>query len=147
MIVGDNYYGKVDHLPGLFFVKTRFLHVWWIPLVPRESYVMVDGPGREGHRGVRIPFCWRSCLWGWARAFLLMASLWGLFAGVMFLWAKPPDGKSPPVGLSAGFLAFSLVNATLFLHFRRARPPDRGGAERLGKILGIPPEVIEEHIK
>ena len=42
LIYGDDYFGKVDHVPGLFFVKTRFLHCMWVPLVPRESYLMVD---------------------------------------------------------------------------------------------------------
>jgi hypothetical protein len=59
-IVGARLYGKVDALPGLFFVKTRFLHVYWIPVVPRESYLLLDPKhSSEGH-GVRIPLRWKS---------------------------------------------------------------------------------------
>jgi hypothetical protein len=35
-------YGKVDQVPGLFFVATRFFDVQFIPLVPLESFLVFE---------------------------------------------------------------------------------------------------------
>jgi len=80
---GDNYYGKVDRVPGLFFVRTRFLHVWFVPLVPRESYLFFDGPPYGGYAGIRIRLNWKSVFVAWLRGFLVFLAVMLLLGGVM----------------------------------------------------------------
>jgi hypothetical protein len=42
VIWGENYYGKVDRIPGVCHVRTRFLHFWFFPLVPTRSYLIQE---------------------------------------------------------------------------------------------------------
>jgi hypothetical protein len=67
---GDSYFGKVDWVPGLFYVRTRFLHIWFFPFVPRQSYLFFDEPPGGSYLGVRIPLRWttmkeRRFAWPW----------------------------------------------------------------------------------
>ena len=39
IVWGTKLYGKVDEVPGMFHVATRFFHLWYIPLVPLSSAV------------------------------------------------------------------------------------------------------------
>jgi hypothetical protein len=37
IVWGSRLYGKVDAVPGLFHVATRFGHIWYLPLIPMGS--------------------------------------------------------------------------------------------------------------
>ena len=37
------FYGKVDFVPELFFVATRFVHIFLLPLVPFQSCLVYEG--------------------------------------------------------------------------------------------------------
>jgi hypothetical protein len=83
-IVGVGFYGKVDRVPGQFYVVTRFFHLYWVlPLFPVElrSYLVFEGPCAPEHRicadGVPIPLSIKSLLFAWAR---------GPLAGLGLLW-------------------------------------------------------------
>ncbi len=141
-IVGDNYYGKVDHVPGLFFVKTRFLHIYWIPFVPRHSYLMWDDPANP-YRGIRIPLCWRSVFkgWLWAYPFVALFALFGVFIG---LGPERPNNKVVAWIILAGVV--SAMVGLYWLVLRRARvTPARAAA--VGQMLGIPTLVVEGFLK
>ena len=68
LVFGTQFYGKVDRVPGLFYVVTRFGHLWFIPLFPVESYLILDLPGETGKRGKGIPMSGKSVLHGWLRS-------------------------------------------------------------------------------
>jgi hypothetical protein len=95
-IVGADYYGKVDRVPGRYYVRTRFLHVMFFPFVPTSSYVFLEQPngvaGAQGGPEIEKP------------ASLLVG----------FLIAEP----SPPiVGVTAHKIRLSLKSIT-FAWFR-----------------------------
>src|SRR5262245_49619284 len=73
---GDNYYGRIDRVPQLFYVCTRFLHVCFVPIVPRDSWLV----GESGDKAlrpivVRLPLNWRSVFMGWFRGALYFSCI------------------------------------------------------------------------
>src|SRR5688572_3214435 len=90
IIFGRRFAGKVDRVPGLFFVKTYFTHVYGLPCLPLASFLLWDGP--KPLRGVPIPFCWRSVLKGW----LWWYPLWLFFATAAFLTFGPNIASPRP---------------------------------------------------
>jgi hypothetical protein len=77
VIFGTRNYGKVDHVPGLFYVATSFFHINFIPLIPVTTYIVVDG----SDRCVRIPMCFKSVLTAWARLGLILGVILALVFG------------------------------------------------------------------
>jgi hypothetical protein len=143
-IVGDNYYGKVDHVPGLFYVKTRFLHVWWFPFVPRESYLFFDEkPGWGGLRGVKIPLRWKSVCTAWIRACSLFGCFWLLLAGGILLTR---DRVEAPLVAAATLCGLALICAVAnwLTHQWTRADPERAIA--LGELLGMKADEVEKRI-
>jgi hypothetical protein len=80
IIWGSQLYGKVDHVPGLFYVATSFGHVWYFPFIPTGSYLIIDDGTDEN--GVQITMSVKSVLMGWMRALAFVIGAILLIAGV-----------------------------------------------------------------
>src|SRR4029077_7836611 len=81
-LYGYHLYGKVDQVPGKFFVATLFLHVTFMPVLPKKSYlVRVGDEGVLSFSGIAIPFSWKSVAYAYLR-FLLVIFLLLFFGGV-----------------------------------------------------------------
>jgi hypothetical protein len=143
--VGTELYGKVDRVPGLFHVATEFVHVWFLPLVPRRSFLVreetADGKARSP---VRIPLSSRSILIAWTRTVLsLIGLVLPIFSVIHYRQVQQGIGREP--SLSVVFLA---ISAMCFLglcatyRFTRASPLR---ALELGARAKIPPEVIARY--
>ncbi|HMF12061.1 MAG TPA: hypothetical protein VKE94_07130 [Gemmataceae bacterium] len=138
IVCGTRLYGKVDRVPGLFYVATHFAYVQFIPLFPTASYLILDGTeGSQGFQGVKIPISGKSVLVGYLRAALCVA------AGVLAGFGIANLAKDLPVGIAlmAAGLACGLA---FWLSYRLTRPgPQR--ALRLAARAGIAPEVVAQH--
>lgn len=137
---GDAYFGRVDWVPGMFYVKTRFLHVWWVPLVPRESWVVEDdGQGKHGHR---IHLSWKSVFVAWSRVALGFLFIFaGLFL-VASLGADPKQMTVHPIVTAGIFLSVMAMLAGAYaLTYRWAKPCERRAFE-LAKWMGADPSEV-----
>lgn len=91
IVFGTRLYGKVDEVPGLFHVATNFFHVWYLPLIPVGSVVVLDKRG-GAFRGAKIDLSVKSVLVAWARLWLFVAAIFagvfgfGLLAGRTPMW-------------------------------------------------------------
>jgi hypothetical protein len=135
---GTRLYGKVDRVPGLFYVATHFAYVNFVPLFPTASYVIIDGTeGSRGFKGVKIPMNGKSVLIGYLRAALTIASIGLIVFGAIELSKNVVDGAvALGVGLTCGLL--------LPVSYKLTRPsPQR--ALRLAAEAGIEPEVVAQH--
>lgn len=68
MIVwGTKLYGKVDEIEGVGYVATQFGHLFWIPLIPYQSYFVT---AKQGHQfeGIKLGLWSKSVLVGYLRA-------------------------------------------------------------------------------
>jgi len=85
--------GKVDEVPGqLFHVMTQFGHVYYIPLIPTGSFVVLEKTADGGFRGAPIPLSFKSILTGWLRGGSIVAILGSIVATAIMLL----DPKAAP---------------------------------------------------
>jgi hypothetical protein len=82
IVWGTRMMGKVDAVPGVGHVATKFFYLQYVPLIPVETYLVFQEVGEEIH-GVRIPFSPKSIFIAWLRAGCVVAALGLLIAGVV----------------------------------------------------------------
>jgi len=75
IIWGTTHAGKVDEVPGMFHVVTQFGHLYYIPLIPTGSYIVLEKNSDGGFRGVSIPISFKSWLVAWLRAACVVATI------------------------------------------------------------------------
>jgi hypothetical protein len=92
IIWGTTHAGKVDEVPGLFHVVTQFGHLYYIPLIPTGSYIVLEKNSDGGFRGVSIPISFKSWLVAWLRAGCIVAILASLVIGFV---VAIESGKNP----------------------------------------------------
>lgn len=71
ILFGTRQYGQTDRVPGYFCVTTTFFHINFVPLIPVESNVLIDGTDH----GWSTYFSFKSWLVAWSRAFLLVGGV------------------------------------------------------------------------
>jgi hypothetical protein len=149
--VGVGHFGKVDRVPGLFHVKTQFMHVWYFPLVPTGSFLCLEGTAkrRGPASGHSIPLSMKSVLVAWARALTLVMGVVGALYVVGYLiLSLELQGRNLPMPFSSVFWYWGGLSVLCFflywLSFRfcRARPIR---ALRLAAVAGISPEALARH--
>jgi hypothetical protein len=114
LIWGQRFCGKVSVVPGLFYVATRFFHLWYIPLIPLGTYLVADDDAEE-KSGRSIGFSVKSMLMGWARSAMVLGAL------LMLLWA--------------GFSVFTGAPMVIDEYFLVHLPDDIAGAIEIPFIL------------
>ncbi len=133
IIWGSRLYGKVDVVPGLFHVETKFGHLWYIPLIPFGSFLVLNKEGNAWN-GVRIPMSFKSILLAWLRIGLLMgvfsnALLTVALSGVRDTWVVP------------AILCACFATAFALLKFHKfATRASYQRACQLGEIVGMSTE-------
>jgi hypothetical protein len=92
IVWGTTNAGKVDQVPGgMFHVVTRFGHVYYIPLIPTASYVVLQELADGEFHGSQIPLSFKSILAGWLRGGSIVAILGSIVAGAIAIFDKKPD--------------------------------------------------------
>ncbi len=110
LIWGQKLYGKCERVPGEFYVATKFFHLWYIPLIPLGSWVVLEGSEvDDGWSGTSTPLSWRSVLMGYARAAFVLMAIGGVI-GTFLSWSHGPAAFAPPLG--AGVVGLALFGAT-----------------------------------
>ena len=67
IIYGTRLMGKVDQVEALGHVATQFFHLYYVPLIPTGSYLVLSEQG-DDFRGVSVPLSFKSVLTAWLRA-------------------------------------------------------------------------------
>jgi hypothetical protein len=133
--------GKVDQMPGGFYVATRFFEVSGLPVFPEQSYLVTTVDRKTGEwYGTPIPLSAKSLRFAWVRAMLFYTTIFFAVSAIAFggTWNTGAAGPIPFV--------FTLTVAILspVCHYwtyvvSRASPLR---ALEVGQIAGIPPEAI-----
>ncbi len=79
VVWGTRLYGKVDEIAGAGHVATKFGHLFWIPLIPYESY-FVTGEQRHDFTGVPLGLHTKSVVVAYLRAATLILFFLGFGA-------------------------------------------------------------------
>lgn len=75
IIYGTRMFGRVDTVPGVCYVATRFFHIWFIPLIPLSSMLVLDDSTPDSTMGLSIPMSGKSVLAAYFRALSMVAGL------------------------------------------------------------------------
>lgn len=77
VVCGARLYGKTDEVPGVFFVATKFCHLYYIPWVPGQSYLVLknEDPCSRTFAGVQIGTSCKSILLAYLRTLAFFASI------------------------------------------------------------------------
>jgi hypothetical protein len=137
IIWGSKFYGKTDEVPGLFHVATQFGHLWYIPLFPMGSHLVLEE--RDSlWRGIGIPLSLKSVLLGWGRPGSVIAAV---VAAIRAL----NERRDPDAGIIAAcvcaaaivvFLVIKFSRGLRFATYERARAlAEVAGLNEKGKIL------------
>jgi hypothetical protein len=108
-------------VPEVFHVATLFFHVYFVPVVPRGTFLFVRRRGAMD--AVRIEFSWKSALLAWSRSAALIATLIGLLVIVLAIEGRGPLRRKPLQTPAIETAGAALVFATLMLYPRRRLPP------------------------
>jgi hypothetical protein len=136
---GSRLCGRVDDVPGLFYVKTRFLHLQYIPLVPTRSYVILEGSEADGgFHGIPIGLSIKSVLMAWFRSATVLGALASGIVGLgSFL-----NQRRPAAGFGIVCLAAALGCIGLFWLSRKLAHASPRRARELAANFGIPQEAL-----
>jgi hypothetical protein len=136
IIYGSKLYGKVDVVPGLFHVETKFGHLWYIPLIPLESFVVLGKSG-DGFNGIKIPMSFKSILYAWLRAGTLVAAIFATFITISMFDSGSSAWVTPAiVGLSA------LATFCVLSFHKGSTHASRKRAYQIGEKIGITQEGL-----
>ncbi len=83
IIWGTTQAGKIDEVPGMFHVITQFGHLYYIPLIPTGSFVVLEQLPDGGFRGTSIGLSFKSWLVAWLRAGCVLAIIASIIAGIV----------------------------------------------------------------
>lgn len=145
VVFGSTLYGKVQVVPGVCHVATRFLHFFFVPLFPTGSWLVIHEQARashgvEGLKGigaVKLPSMhWGSVGLGWLRFFLLVA----LFVLALVIATKL--GLDRPWSQTVPLILAATVCVAGFIGSYRLLPARPHHIEELSSVSGIPDVVL-----
>ncbi|MDB5309793.1 MAG: hypothetical protein JWO38_3995 [Gemmataceae bacterium] len=131
VVFGEKMYGKVDRVPGLCYVITKFAHLNFVPLFPTGGYIVIKGSESGGDfRGKPIGVSLKSVFVGYVRFWVgLITLISGAVAGgQLFNHAN----LTPVPPLATGLLLVVALCAVLTLLI----PGKVGGAVQLTTHVG-----------
>jgi hypothetical protein len=81
IVYGIRKYGRCDDLGaeagGDIHVATKFFHIWFIPLVPTSSFLVLGEEG-DGFRGISIPMSGKSVFAAYFRTGMVVLAITGI---------------------------------------------------------------------
>jgi hypothetical protein len=139
IIWGSGLYGKVDEVPELCHVATRFGHLYYVPLLPLGSYAVFEKNG-DDFRGAALPLSLKSILVAWLRAGLTVGVIAaGVFSLISFAERHALEGAA---GIALALLAIGLLVGTYYwsgitrANYRRAKQiAEHCGVSPLGMLM------------
>jgi hypothetical protein len=146
IIWGQRLYGKVDEVPGLFYVRTRFFHIYYIPLFPLQTFIVLAGSETgNGFKGKATSMSFKSVLFGWLRGGCVVGAIAGLIGAIInACQLGGADAEDALVGLIASAVLAVVCVFGYWLSTRLVRASYER-ALQLAEELGIPLDMIEEH--
>jgi hypothetical protein len=135
IIWGSRMCGVVDQVPHICHVATRFGHIYYIPLIPTQSYVVLDQQG-DSFYGKSIGLSGKSVLVAWLRAALVVGALVSVVAAIIAVMRHDPL-------LAAAWALLVFVLAASYVVTTRWKALTHASYERavqLGEMVGLSPE-------
>jgi len=139
VVFGSTLYGKVQAVPGVCHVATRFLHLFFVPLFPTGSWLVIDKRLRAeaSAEAIKLPAMhWGSVALGWLRFFLVVA----LF--VLTVIAATKISLDRPWSQTTLIIVAAVSCAAALVGSYRLVPARPQSIEALRSVSGIPGVVL-----
>jgi len=169
-IVGADFYGKVDRIPGICHVRTRFLHVMFFPFVPTGSYLIHEWTAKrtsaaapsisasdnfliaegeaaaQGAPTFRIGLSLKSIAFGWWRALLVVAILVCWSGALEAVFEPKRRANDKDVAIAWEMAGFGFVMCGVYALTIPLGKPRSRRREWLMRLVAeqIPPDLVEE---
>ena len=150
IIMGKRFFGRVDVVPGLLYVATTFIHLFWFPLIPLGSSIVVENSrhttesGKTAYLVKSTAFSFKSWLMAYLRGILIFAIVLA-FAIPAIIASGVLEGVKTPVTdphIWATALVVFVVSAGLLSLSYRLSFASRERGLALGRALGYPDGTI-----
>lgn len=135
LITGTLMAGKVDSIPRIGYVSTRFFHLYYMPLIPLASYLVFSEDGDEIN-GVPIPHHPKSILVGWLRGASWLTLVAAPFIAVLALG----DGDTLIASTALGLWVLAALMLPTLHYWRAVREASYERAVQLASRAGLSPE-------
>lgn len=155
LIMGKRFFGRVDRVPGLFYVATSFVHLFWFPLVPLGTSLVLERSERAGTGGStvytvqKIGLSFKSLLLAYLRAIAFFTILIYIAGPILKLSGVLQGLTEPALSLDyIGPRIAVLGAASVFLWLSyRFTAPSTSRAVSLGEKLGYSSEAVMQQLK
>ncbi|MBI4852344.1 MAG: hypothetical protein HY819_11155 [Acidobacteria bacterium] len=109
IVWGERLYGKVNQVDNQIHVATRFFHIQFIPLIPLQSFIVINGTESDGQfQGLAIAMSLKSVLAAYLRTLLVIGCIVFIFRAFMMFSGESPTTILGMLNLMVGgFLVLS----------------------------------------
>ncbi len=97
IIWGQRMYGRVDRYAGAH-VSTRFFHLYYVPLIPLSSWLVLGANDDDSFQGIQVPLQLRSVALAWTRVASVVAGVGAIAAAVSAFGGHHASSTSAVVG-------------------------------------------------
>lgn len=136
LFCGARAYGRTDVVPRTFYVATRFVHIFFVPLIPMGSLLVFHGQG-DPLTGIPIPLSAKSVLLGWIRGACVVFTVFPAT-----LATAPGPGVNRVACLVIAGVAASVLVASYAV--RRINRPTYERAHQLALLAGLTEPAIAQ---
>ena len=99
MVGGKKLYGRIDQVSKQFHVATLFYHLMWFPLIPIQTYIVIDNAEEMTHfYGIKIPMSMKSVFVAYIRSVVIIIAFITLIRGIILFFGNPPEEKPDLLG-------------------------------------------------
>lgn len=131
IVHGKRLYGKVDEVPGLFYVATKFYHFWFLPVIPLGSHIVLSKTDR-GWRGVPCGLSLKSVAAAWLRVVTPVLLVIGLVSTIAAFNTPHPYTAVPTT-----VVCLLLASCLFWWSYARSLRPSYKRAHRLVDKLEV----------
>jgi hypothetical protein len=119
----------------MFHVVTRFGHLYYIPLIPTGSFVVLEKNADGGFSGAEIPLSGKSLLAGWLRGGSVVAMIGAVIGTIITLTDKKAGPFAWALPVVIGVTAAMVLVLTYKLKFFTTASYER--AVELARHMGL----------
>jgi len=115
IVYGSRFYGKVRAC-GRSFLATKFVHIYYVPLIPIGTHLVLEENGDGSYRGLSTPFNLSSMLAGYLRVWGPIATIAAVVFGIE-LFEQAEDGIATlVVGALSALMVLAVLGGTVLAY-------------------------------
>lgn len=113
IVYGTRFYGKVKAC-GSSFLGTQFVHLYYVPLIPIGTHLILEENGSGGFKGIKTSFSVKSMLAAYLRVWGPIACIAAVCIGLGALDDFSDDGMAMAVvGMFTGVVVLAMLVGTI----------------------------------